>query len=149
MVRPAREGFFAIARSLLRKTRRSGSILFPGDAFVEGVAMNKRAGEDEVLAERLEGLGEALAERDRAKRDAPSASPPVGNAMAVGMRAMSELVAAVMFGAGLGWAMDRGLGSEPWGVVLGLTVGTAAGFWGVYRLAARTGASGVDKAERK
>ena len=56
--------------------------------------------------------------------------------MALGMRAMSELVAAVMVGAGLGWGVDYLVGSQPWGLMVGVGLGAVAGFWGVYRLAA-------------
>lgn len=99
------------------------------------------AGADDALDARLDRIGEAL---DRRKTEAAEAArrrsgPSSAGAMALGMRAMSELVAAVMVGAGMGWGLDRLVGSEPWGLIAGLALGGAAGFWGVYRLAARSG----------
>jgi ATP synthase protein I len=41
-------------------------------------------------------------------------------------------------GAGLGWGLDHLVGSDPWGLIVGLGLGAAAGFLGVYRLAAGT-----------
>lgn len=107
--------------------------------------------DDDALSSRLDKIGAALERRKTEAEEAKRAPPAaLGGAMAVGMRAMSELVAAVMVGAGLGWAIDRGLGSEPWGLVVGIAVGTIAGFWGVYRLAARSGASqGADAGGRE
>lgn len=96
-------------------------------------------GEDDALQARLSRIGEALerrrteAEDAAARRDRPSSM----GAMAVGMRAMSELVASVMVGAGLGWGLDYLVGSQPWGLIVGLGLGVIAGFLGVYRLAAR------------
>ena len=98
-------------------------------------------GADDALDARLGRIGEAL---DRRKTEAAEAArrrsgPSSAGAMALGMRAMSELVAAVMVGAGLGWGFDHLVGSDPWGLIAGLALGGVAGFWGVYRLAARSG----------
>ena len=102
-------------------------------------------GSDDALDARLDRIGEALERRrseavEAARRDA---SPSAAGAMALGMRAMSELVAAVMVGAGSGWGLDHLVGSGPWGLMVGLTLGAIAGFWGVYRLAAGRTASGA------
>jgi ATP synthase protein I len=100
--------------------------------------------DDERLSDRLDDLGKALDRRaaERMAKERPS-SRVDGGAMALGMRAMGELAAAVTVGAGLGWAIDHGLGSEPWALIVGMAIGAVAGFWGVYRLAARSGASGA------
>ena len=96
------------------------------------------SGEDKALDARLARIGEALERRrvEAAEVAARSSGPSSAGAMALGMRAMSELVAAVMVGAGLGWGFDALVGSPPWGLIAGLGLGAAAGFWGVYRLAA-------------
>lgn len=96
------------------------------------------AGGDEALDARLARIGEALERRkaEAAEAAGRASGPSSAGAMALGMRAMSELVAAVMVGAGLGWGLDALVGSQPWGLIAGLGLGAAAGFWGVYRLAA-------------
>ncbi|QLP96361.1 MAG: hypothetical protein HZY79_01660 [Rhodoblastus sp.] len=89
------------------------------------------AGADDALDARLDRIGEAL---DRRKTEAAEAArrrsgPSSAGAMALGMRAMSELVAAVMVGAGMGWGLtvwsapnpgvDRRAGAWRSGGVLG------------------------------
>ena len=54
--------------------------------------------------------------------------------LALASRVGLELVAATIIGAGLGYALDRWLGTEPWLVVVGVVLGAAAGFFAVYRL---------------
>jgi ATP synthase protein I len=98
------------------------------------------SGADDALDARLGSLTQAL---DRRKEDDAQAAelrkaPSSTGAMALGMRAMSDLVAAVVVGAGLGWGLDHLVGSDPWGLIVGLGLGAAAGFLGVYRLAAGT-----------
>ena len=48
---------------------------------------------------------------------------------------MSEFVASVVVGAVIGWAIDHWLGSSPVALILFIGLGTAAGFWSVYRIA--------------
>jgi ATP synthase protein I len=45
------------------------------------------------------------------------------------------LVAAVLAGAGLGWLIDRWLGTSPWGFIVLLLLGFAAGVVNVIRAA--------------
>lgn len=40
-----------------------------------------------------------------------------------------SLFAAVVAGLGLGWLLDRWLGTRPWLLVVGLVLGAAAGFY--------------------
>lgn len=54
--------------------------------------------------------------------------------LALASRVGLELVAATLIGAGLGYALDRWLGTGPWLLVVGVVLGTAAGFFGIYRL---------------
>ncbi len=59
------------------------------------------------------------------------------SAMGAGLRVGSELVAGVLVGGFLGWWLDRWLGTSPLGLLVMLFLGMAAGFWNVYRVAAR------------
>ena len=52
-----------------------------------------------------------------------------------GFRLSTELVAGVLVGAGLGWLLDRWLGTTPWGLMVFLLLGFAAGVLNVMRAA--------------
>lgn len=39
----------------------------------------------------------------------------------------------MLVGAGLGWWLDRWLGTTPWGFILLLLLGVAAGFWNLIK----------------
>ncbi len=65
---------------------------------------------------------------------------PAG-ALQIGLRAGIEVVSALIAGAGLGWLLDRWLGSFPWLFLVFFVVGGVAGVMNVYRLfSPRTGA---------
>jgi ATP synthase protein I len=44
-----------------------------------------------------------------------------------------SLFAAVVSGLGLGWLLDRWLGTRPWLMVVGIVLGAAAGFYELVR----------------
>jgi len=62
----------------------------------------------------------------------PAADP---SAIARGFRLSTELVAGVLVGALIGWLIDRGLGISPWGMIVFLLLGFAAGVLNVMRVA--------------
>ena len=102
-------------------------------------------GGDAALRARLKALSASLESRREpaaARADGAAAPNGVGQAMSLGFRVMSEFVAAVVVGAIIGWAIDRGLGSSPVALILFTALGTAAGFWSVYRIAARPSGAG-------
>jgi ATP synthase protein I len=47
----------------------------------------------------------------------------------------TELVAGVLVGAAIGWLLDRWLGISPWGMIVFLLLGFAAGVLNVMRAA--------------
>jgi ATP synthase protein I len=53
--------------------------------------------------------------------------------MARGLRLSTELVAGVMVGAAIGWLLDRWLGISPWGFIVFLLLGFAAGLLNLMR----------------
>jgi ATP synthase protein I len=57
----------------------------------------------------------------------------MGSGLARGLRLSTELVAGVLVGAFIGWALDRWLGISPWGLIVFLLVGFAAGVRNVVR----------------
>src|SRR5262249_15664375 len=57
------------------------------------------------------------------------------SAIARGFRLSTELVAGVLVGAVIGWLLDRWLGISPWGLIVFLLLGFAAGVLNVMRAA--------------
>jgi ATP synthase protein I len=93
--------------------------------------------DEAALSARLQRLGERLA-RDEASRpsdDAGGDRATTASGYARGFRLSSELVAGVLVGAGLGWLIDRLLGISPWGLIIFLLLGFAAGVLNVMRSA--------------
>jgi ATP synthase protein I len=55
--------------------------------------------------------------------------------MQVAFRLGTELTVATTIGGLLGYALDNFFGTKPWGLVVGILLGTAAGCLAVYRVA--------------
>jgi ATP synthase protein I len=93
--------------------------------------------DEAALSARLKRLGERLEQSNTSRSSAGSASRLVADhsGFARGFRLSSELVAGVLVGAGLGWLIDKGLGTLPWGVFVLALLGFAAGVWNVMRQA--------------
>jgi ATP synthase protein I len=93
--------------------------------------------EEAALSARLKRLGERLGQQTHRPVDqdtgASTASDP--SAIARGFRLSTELVAGVLVGAALGWLLDRWLGISPWGLIVFLLLGFAAGVLNVMRAA--------------
>ena len=96
-----------------------------------------RSTEEAALSARLRHLGERLAHQNRADRpvEAGSSSKSDPSALARGFRLSTELVAGVLVGAFIGWALDKWLGLSPWGMIVFLLLGFAAGVVNVMRAA--------------
>jgi ATP synthase protein I len=99
----------------------------------------KRPPADEAaLSARLQRLGERLGNVNRSRNsDSQPGEPPASDpsAIARGFRLSAELVAGVLVGAGIGWLLDRWLGVSPWGMIVFLLLGFAAGVLNVMRVA--------------
>ncbi len=109
-----------------------------------GQGDDEEAADDAAMQRRLAALTGAL---DASRQAAPapgsggSASAGIGEAMNLGFRVMTEFVASVAVGGVIGWALDHWLQTSPFCLILFIALGTAAGFWSVYKIAARpTGA---------
>ena len=99
---------------------------------------NEPPDEEAALSARLQRLGERLGRQARSRKD--EAGPPQdtgqnASAMARGFRLSTELVAGVLVGAFIGWALDKWLGISPWGMMVFLLLGFAAGVFNVVRAA--------------
>ena len=102
-----------------------------------GTGDRKEPPDDEAhLSARLQRLGERL---DNASRPSENVNGPRQNvdvsAFARGFRLSTELVAGVLVGALIGWLLDRWLGISPWGLIVFLLLGFAAGVLNVMRAA--------------
>ena len=96
-----------------------------------------RPDEEAALSARLQRLGTRLDQVSRPTETAqgPRRSGADPSALARGFRLSTELVAGVLVGAGLGWLLDRWLGISPWGMIVFLLLGFAAGVLNVMRAA--------------
>ena len=85
----------------------------------------------------------ASAKRERTIEDnrASANGPPEMSGMARGMRIGTEFIAAILVGAGFGYLIDLGLGTSPWGLLIMLLVGFAAGILNVTRVVAQMNAA--------
>jgi ATP synthase protein I len=108
-------------------------------AGAENKSGRKGGGRDAgTIRQRLDSLGEQLAEAK--SRHAPAPSPePQGQGAALGqaLRLGIELVAGVAVGGFIGWWLDRFLGTAPLLMVVFLGLGAAAGIMNVVRTAKR------------
>jgi len=96
-----------------------------------------RSSEEADLSARLKRLGERLDHRQGTSRQAEAgpSSKSDPSALARGFRLSTELVGGVAVGAFIGWALDRWLGISPWGMIVFLLLGFAAGVLNVMRAA--------------
>jgi ATP synthase protein I len=103
----------------------------------EGDDPANRSPEEAALSARLRRLGDAL-DRERASRPPETERGRAGAAasgFARGFRLATELVAGILVGAGIGWVLDRLIGTSPFGLVVFLLLGFAAGVVNVVRAA--------------
>ena len=94
--------------------------------------------DEAALSARLKRLGERLGQFQSGRpSDSTSASRANADASAIarGFRLATELVGGVLVGAMIGWLIDRGLGISPWGMIVFLLLGFAAGVVNVIRAA--------------
>jgi ATP synthase protein I len=94
--------------------------------------------DEAALSARFRRLGERLGHHppSRPSESDPGQAPTVeSSAMARGFRLSTELVAGVLVGAALGWLLDRWLGISPFGLIVFLLLGFAAGVFNVMRAA--------------
>ena len=94
--------------------------------------------DDAALHARLDKLSSSLDAHDtRPPREPVRDDKSLGSAMSVGFQVLSELVAAVVIAAVIGWQLDKWLHTSPALLIVFLALGTAAGFWNVYRVASK------------
>ena len=94
--------------------------------------------DEAALSARLQRLGERLGHHhsERPSENDPRRGASADSwALARGLRLSAEFVAGILVGAGIGWLMDRWLGTSPWGMIVLLLGGFAAGVLNMMRAA--------------
>ncbi len=92
--------------------------------------------DEAVLSARLQRLGERLTQASRPSENGSGPRQATDTSgIARGFRLSTELVAGVLAGAFVGWLLDRWLGTSPWGLIVFLLLGFAAGVLNVIRAA--------------
>ena len=92
--------------------------------------------DEAALSARLQRLGERLATANRPSENGSGPRQTAdASAVARGFRLSAELVGGVVVGAGIGWGLDRWLGTTPWGLIVFFLLGFAAGVLNVMRAA--------------
>jgi len=90
------------------------------------------------LSARLQRLGERLGQQRSGRPSEHHPGPGAvsdSSALARGIRLSTEFVAGIVVGAGLGWLIDRLAGTTPWGMIVFLLLGFAAGVLNLIRAA--------------
>ena len=94
-----------------------------------GERPNSPATDDEAkLGARLDALGDNLAaRRDESSADDRRVSNVDRQGYGLGLRLTTDLIAGTLVGGALGWLIDGWLGTSPWGLIVMLMLGVAAG----------------------
>ena len=106
------------------------------DGRKDGAPRRAKDGEERELSERLHNLDRRLDENRAARAEAVPKEPAADRpGMAMALRLGADFVAGVVIGAALGWGVDKLFGTSPWGLVVFLMLGFAAGVLSVLRSA--------------
>ena len=102
-------------------------------------------GSGDDLERRRRELDAKLAVKRPAK-DVEASGPRTGGMAGMGkaLRLSSEFIAGIVVGAAIGWFIDTAAGTTPWGLVVFLLLGFAAGVLNVLRSAGVVAERGVE-----
>jgi ATP synthase protein I len=98
--------------------------------------------EEAAMTQRLKALGERIGEAGVRReqqahelREQEMETQTRASNLARGFQLSGEFVAGVLLGGAIGWAIDYFAGISPWGLIVGLLLGFAAGTLNVMRSA--------------
>src|ERR1044071_1285124 len=106
-------------------------------AGISGIALPdmSESGPPDPLARLGKRLDKARARRDGQPMPEPD-NADLQRGAGLGFRIGIEFVVAIVIATGLGWALDRWLGTRPWGTIVLFFLGVGAGMVSVYRAVA-------------
>jgi ATP synthase protein I len=87
----------------------------------------------------LAGFSARLKEAESRRAKPDDARTERSKGLSFAFRIGTELVAGVAVGVGIGWGLDRWLGTKPWLMIAFFVLGAAAGMLNVYRAVAGLG----------
>ncbi len=96
------------------------------------------------LGDKIDQTGSQRAHEAEELREEEEKSQAQSSNMARGFQLSSEFVAGVVVGGLIGWTIDRFAGSTPWGLIVCLLLGFAAGTLNVMRSAGLIAQQGED-----
>lgn len=99
------------------------------------------ASANEVTRDLASRIASAKRDRDVEDNRASKDASPEMTGLSRGMRIGTEFVAAILVGAGIGYLIDLGLGTSPWGLLILFVMGFAAGILNVIRVVAQMNAA--------
>jgi ATP synthase protein I len=95
-------------------------------------------GDDPPPLHNLDTRLRAARERQgKGRNDTEGSALPAESGAGIGYRVSVELFAGMIFGGGIGWLLDRWLGTKPWLLVSLFILGAGAGLLNSYRAAMR------------
>lgn len=89
------------------------------------------------LDDRLAALDEKLDSREKAEEAKKHSAKSDMSGFGAGLKLSSEFISAILVGAGIGYLIDRLLGTLPWGMIFFLLLGFVAGVVNVMRAAGK------------
>ncbi len=84
------------------------------------------------LEKRLKSLDSRLRENDNSQNSGEKTSDSVN--FSNGLRLSTEFVVAILVSVGIGWAIDKYLGTAPWAMIVMLPLGFVAGVKNIMRV---------------
>ena len=86
-----------------------------------------------ALSQKIDAQRGKPAAGGESERESAASQRGWGRAMSLGFRVVTELVAGIVVGGGVGYLLDRWLGTKPFLLILFGLLGTAGGFWNIIR----------------
>ena len=115
-----------------------------------GDSLRRPAMSDNDKRPDLAGLEARLKEAESRRAAARGGRDEQGQGLGLAARVGTELVAGILVGVGIGWLLDRWLGTKPWLMIVFFLLGAAAGLYSVYRTVSGIGQGvGYKPAERR